>query len=266
MEGRRAKIKSIMKKTKNGIEKGSYISKSPKLLGISRNEIGAGLLILGYGFLFDRFIPEKAYVPANMAAAAAAVFIARKAGVSLSEMGLAKEKIVKGVKVGAKTLVPIATAVIIGVVLPFSRKFFLDTDVINASGGRIIYEVFLRIPLGTALSEELIFRGALLGLYMKNHSKWKAIVLSSAVFGLWHIFPTLQSLSTNPAAEGIASSSVWSKAGVLGAVTAVTAIAGAGFCWLKVKSESLLAPWMAHTALNSVSILGGKAASIMKCS
>ncbi len=85
--------------------------------------------------------------------------------------------------------------------IPWSRRFFLDADVVNANTGRALYDMLVRIPLGTALAEELLFRGALLGLFMRRHRAGTAVALSSALFGLWHVSPTLSSLASNPAAS-----------------------------------------------------------------
>ena len=118
----------------------------------------------------------------------------------------------------------------------------------------------MRIPLGIALAEELIFRGALMGVFLRRRSPLVAVLLSSAVFGAWHIYPTLHSLSTNPAA-GRAATGFWAALGIVSGVVAVTAAAGAGLAWLWLKSGSIVAPWLAHTCLNLFSYLGGRFAA-----
>ena len=55
----------------------------------------------------------------------------------------------------------------------------------------------------TALAEELIL-GPLFGLFKRNHSQWTALAMSSAVFGLWRITPTMDSIRTHPAGDKIA--------------------------------------------------------------
>lgn len=56
-----------------------------------------------------------------------------------------------------------------------------------------------RIPRGTALGEEAMFRGALLGLFLRRHTRPTAVLASSTRFGLWHVLPTLDTLDANPA-------------------------------------------------------------------
>jgi membrane protease YdiL (CAAX protease family) len=220
-------------------------------------EIAAFALVPGYGVLVDRAIPDAAYVPANLAAAALALLMASRVGVSASEMGLDKAGLERGLETGLYSLAPIAAAVALAVAVPWTREFFLDSEVVGATGGRALYEMLVRIPLGTALAEELIFRGALMGLFLERRGPAAAVALSSAAFGLWHISPTLKSLATNPAA-GSAASGPAATTGIVAGVVLVTAAAGAALAWLRLRSGSLAAPWLVHTGLNSFSYMAGR--------
>ena len=137
-------------------------------------------------------IPSELYVPVNLAAAGAAVAAAHALGASWRDLGLARDRIKAGLRLGGITLIPIAAAVALGLAIPWTRDFFRDTTITGASTAEAVYTLLLRIPFGTAMSEELIFRGALLGLYLQRHRPWVAVVMSSAVFGLWHVLPTHQ--------------------------------------------------------------------------
>lgn len=219
--------------------------------------VAASAPVLGYGILLDRAIPEISHVPSNLAAAALAVFLARRAGATFDDMGLERAGLERGLEMGLRLMVPIAATVALAAAVPWTREFFLDADVVGASGRRALYEMLVRIPLGTALAEELIFRGALMGLFLERHGTAAAVALSSAVFGLWHISPTLKSLTTNPAAGRSASGPVAATGIVAGAVV-VTGAAGAAFAWLRLKSGSIVAPWLAHAGLNSFSYMAGR--------
>jgi membrane protease YdiL (CAAX protease family) len=221
-------------------------------------ETAAAGLILGYGALANGVIPAALYVPANLVAAGAAIYLAGRVGVTLKEMGLERARLASGLRLGLVCIAPIAAIVAIGVAVPWSRHYFLDSEVTGASTGRALYDMLVRIPFGTALAEELLFRGALLGLYLQRHRPWVAVALSSGVFGVWHVLPTLHSLTTNAAASDAVGSGSIAKAGAVAGVVAVTALAGAAFSWLRLRSGSVVAPWIAHTALNSLSFLGGR--------
>ena len=178
----------------------------------------------------------------------------------MDDMGLDTSRLQGGLEVGLLSVAPIAALVAAGVAMPPIREFFLDSDVVGASGGRALYEVLVRIPLGTALAEELIFRGALMGMLLRRRSPLVAVLLSSAVFGVWHVSPTLHSLSTNPAAAR-AATGFWARLGIVSVVVAATAAAGAGLARLRLESGSIVAPWLAHACLNSFAYLGGRVAA-----
>ena len=62
----------------------------------------------------------------------------------------------------------------------------------TASRRRAAYDVAIRIPLGTALPEELIFRGALFAVLSRSRDRLTAALISSMLFGFWHLGPGLR--------------------------------------------------------------------------
>jgi membrane protease YdiL (CAAX protease family) len=202
-------------------------------------------------------VPNELYVPVNLAAAGAAVAAAHALGASWRDLGLARDRMTAGLRLGRLTLLPIAAVVALGLAIPWTREFFRDTTIVDASTTEAVYTLLLRIPFGTALAEELIFRGALLGLFLQRHRPWVAVALSSAVFGLWHVLPTLSSLDTNPGAAATAGS-VLLQIGAVALVVLATGVAGAVFSWLRLRSGSILAPWLTHTGFNSIGYLGSR--------
>ena len=117
--------------------------------------------------------------------------------------------------------------------------------------GLLAYRALVRIPLGTALLEEFAFRGVLFGAWRRIASPIWATLGSSFIFGLWHIRPSIELLDTN----GLAMASAGRIGAIAGAVAATT-LAGLVFCWLRVRSRSLLAPYLAHAAANSFALVG----------
>jgi membrane protease YdiL (CAAX protease family) len=83
--------------------------------------------------------------------------------------------------------------------------------------------------------------------------------VSSALFGLWHILPSL-GLATDNEAIGSAVGQGRSAQviAVLGTV-AFTAASGVVFCELRRRSGSLLAPAGLHWAVNGLSVLASAA-------
>ena len=114
----------------------------------------------------------------------------------------------------------------------------------------MLLTVFIVIPLGTAFLEEVAFRGVLLGLCLQRTSVVRAAVISSVAFGLWHIAPTLSTASSNSALDRGTGSTLAFVGLVIGMVLAMT-VAGLVFCWLRLRSTSLLAPFLLHAGVNS---------------
>lgn len=218
-------------------------------------ETAAAAAILSYGYLIVRVIPAPWYVPANLAAAGLAVLLVRRSGAGWGALGLRREDVGSGLRWGLGAIVPIAAVVATGVALTVTRKYFVDDKFLHESTARTLYELFVRIPLGTALAEELIFRAALLGLYLRRHTFWKAAALSSLVFGFWHVLPAMGSVTSNAAGQNLATPAA-RAAGVLATVLA-TAAAGLVFCWLRRRSRSVVAPWITHASLNSLGVVAG---------
>lgn len=98
--------------------------------------------------------------------------------------------------------------------------------------------------------EEFAFRGVLFGAWARLEGPRRAAIGSSIVFGLWHIRPALDLLRTNDLAQSI-------PAQITAAALAVILAAGAGalFCVLRIRSDSLIAPALAHTGINSLATL-----------
>jgi len=229
---------------------------APPRLGTWSAELGAAALVLGYGAVLTEVVPHAAYLPVNLSVAAAAVWLTHRLGVSWRDLGLARDSMRAGLRLGLWWALPIVCVVAIGVAVPLSRPLFHDASVLRLGSHRALFEGLVRIPLGTALAEELLFRGALLGLYLRRHRPAVAVVLASVVFGLWHTLPTLGTLSSNQVAADVTGGHLVARIAAVCAVVVGTGTVGAWFCWLRLRSGSIVAPWLAHAAVN-MSAFGG---------
>lgn len=111
----------------------------------------------------------------------------------------------------------------------------------------LIYQVLVRIPIGTALFEETAFRGVLFGAWRKAHGLRNAVLGSSLVFGLWHITPTFNMLRDSYRLDGVALLAL----GVLGAVL-VTFVGGLFFSWLRWRTKGIHGPILTHWLISSL--------------
>ena len=155
----------------------------------------------------------------------------------------------------ARAAVPAAASRWCGVAT--TRRFFGDRRVSDAGRGEAAYHLAVRIPLATALAEELLFRGVLLGLFRQRRSPAAAVVGTSLLFGAWHVLPTLDHYQGNPASDLLADPGRGRRLAVL-ATTLSTTGAGGVFAWLRLRSGSVLAPVLAHASVNVWAYLAGR--------
>ena len=194
-------------------------------------------------------LPGVAYVPTNVVVGAVLLAAARRAGCSWEELGLARRHVRQGLKVGAVAGSGAVVAMVLGAALPMTRGLFDDARVpADAAGWERLYQMVIRIPLGTVLFEELAFRSVLLAILRRRLSPGPAVAVSSALFGLWHIVPTLGTARAN-GIEGL------SRVGLVTGSVVATAVAGVVFCGLRIRGRHVLAPALLHLAFNDTGYL-----------
>jgi uncharacterized protein len=195
----------------------------------------------------ETVVPPALYVPVNLATAALLAVVSRTSGLSAGQLGLSRAAAPRGLAVGAAGAAIVVAGIVVGAAMPLTRPWFEDQRIADIDGAsELAYQSLVRIPLGTAAFEEFAFRGVLLGLVARVRPMTTAVVVSSLLFGLWHIRPTLGALATNDLAE-----SAWAQAGAVTAAVVVTTVGGLVFCGLRLGSGSLLAPVIVHAVANS---------------
>jgi membrane protease YdiL (CAAX protease family) len=181
------------------------------------------------------------------------MLIAWRAKATRADLGLAREDMREGVRYGVGALGLVLLVLVAIAVIPGTNGFLHDSRA-DISGGRLIYELAISIVLLTAIPEEFAFRGVLLGSGVLLWGPWRASLITSALFGLWHIAPTLHTMSENRAVSGASNSFGGQVLLVTGTVIA-TFMAGLVFSWLRLRSRSLIAPILAHIATNGLALL-----------
>jgi uncharacterized protein len=190
-----------------------------------------------------------AYVPFNLTFACAITLVAA-AALELSRAALG----INGVIVHAGVSLAAVVLFALGAFAFASSRHghrIADERVAGMHGGALAYYVLIRIPLGTALTEEVVFRGMLFAAWSAvGLSILGAALCSSIAFGLWHIAPTVNGVRIN---DPYASERKV-RAAVLGAML-LTTVAGLGLTWLRVETGGLLAPIVLHAGINSIGAL-----------
>ena len=194
---------------------------------------------------------HQRYVALNACATGAALSAAAASGLTAGDMGFGREEWPPG-RLGAWAAATVAAGWLVIAAVPATRPVLNDKRITSITGRAVAYQAVIRIPIGTVLWEEAAFRGVLQAALRRVMPETATIVVTSAVFGIWHIRPTLQALRVN----GLASDHRKAVARVA-AGAAATAAGGALLSWLRARSGSLTAPVLLHLATNS----GGMAAA-----
>lgn len=187
------------------------------------------------------------YIAFNLLVAAGSVLLARRAGLTWQQLGLDRSNLRRGLRAGALVAAVVAAGFALVAALPPVREQFVDQGT-DLTGSGVAFEALIRIPLGTALPEELLFRSVLLGTLLASVAPSSAVAWSSLLFGLWHVLPTLNEAS---AVSGGAATAA-------GAVVATT-LAGIVFAWLRIRTGHVLAAVLAHAAINGSALLAAYA-------
>ncbi|WP_425394573.1 CPBP family intramembrane glutamic endopeptidase [Aldersonia kunmingensis] len=186
------------------------------------------------------------------------VFGALMAGLTWADLGLTPAQLKAGIPYAVAAVVIIAAIVAIAVAIPATREFFLSSRYDSTS--EAAFAALVIIPLQTVLPEELAFRGVLQGALMRCYAPRVALLIGAGLFGLWHISSSLGLTEGNAGlSDSLGSGTAGQIAGILGAVAATT-FAGLVLGWLRLRSDSLLAPIALHWALNATGAIGAAVA------
>jgi membrane protease YdiL (CAAX protease family) len=205
----------------------------------------------------DVRVPHAALV-VGPSCAALLLWLARLAGLSWAELGLGPGTWRPGLRWAGAEIGIVAVVLAVGAALPVTRDAFRDSRY-HLGLGEALLTAFVLIPLGTVLLEELAFRGVLWGLLRRLRGTVAATVVSSVLFGVWHVLPSLGLAASNQAIGGAVGTGRSAQAvAVLGTVL-FTAASGVVFCELRRRSGSLLASAGLHWATNGLSVLASAA-------
>lgn len=219
--------------------------------------VALSLVAVAYNNLINQWTPFRgwAYLPANLTFVAALWAVAAGASdLSTRDLGL-----VSGDPTAVVGTVAVVAVFALGAFAIAGSRHghrIADRRVAGRRGGSLIYYVLIRIPVGTAVAEEMIFRGVLFAVWREaGLSSTAAAVCSSIPFGLWHVSPTVIGLRMNRPAVTRANLGAAALAGVL-----LTTGAGLALTGLRVVGGGLLAPVLLHAGVNSAGAIAARIA------
>jgi membrane protease YdiL (CAAX protease family) len=151
----------------------------------------------------------------------------------------------------------------VGMVLVLFLTFGIQLGVLRASGEQAALAVMaidnktglaregwgfaLWLFLGNLVNsfmEEGLFRGVMLTHFRLRLSPWRANLLQAVVFGLWHLaWPIWRLVYGHADLAAVASEAV--------IIVLASTVSGLAYGYLYLKTDSLWAPWIAHTISNT---------------
>jgi membrane protease YdiL (CAAX protease family) len=173
-------------------------------------------------------------------------------GKSLKAIGLHGKSVGKALIIGAIGVVLIlfvSYGLQYGVLVGADKEpSFVITAIDPKAGvtGGLYFALFLIVGnFINSFMEEGLFRGVMLRHFRASLSFWRANFLQAALFALWHLnWPIKQYMTGETDLGGLVSASV--------IMLVATGICGFAMGYLYLKTDSLWAPWLAHTINNSV--------------
>jgi membrane protease YdiL (CAAX protease family) len=192
------------------------------------------------------WLPGWSYVPLHAAAGAGLLAVARRGGADADDLGLSRKHLRGGLLLGGLLAGAAGLAIVIGTAVPATHQWFEDDRAAGIGIAGLLYQVLLRIPVGTAIFEEIAFRGVLVGLGRRLWTPRSGTTVAALLFGIWHITPSLSLADANATASGMPVAWV-----VVLAVLGTTTV-GWVLTYLRDRSGSLATPILLHVATNSV--------------
>jgi len=189
-------------------------------------------------------LPSELHPAGGLVVAACTVALGLWGGLDADRLGLSPGRLGDGLRYGGLAFGVVTVVLLLGLAIPVTRDSFHSGQA-DITAGHLLLQALVTIPIGTVLVEELAFRGSVLGLFRLAMPTTRAVVACSVLFGLWHVPSVLR------AASGSDGHVLAAAAGTF----AATFAAGVLFCWLRIRSGSLLAPALAHLATNTAALV-----------
>jgi len=166
-------------------------------------------------------------------------------GLSCSDIGLGAVFSNNGVIYGIIVGLVVAAILFVGInLLRINIPFFSSYEADANNIGDLFYRLLLKIPFGTVLLEEFAFRGLLISLlFSYGLGSNQCVLISSAIFGLWHIGFILR---TVPRVQLFKVKGIITAFGIL----VIGFIGSLIFGFLRIKTDNLLSPILVHWIIN----------------
>jgi membrane protease YdiL (CAAX protease family) len=211
-----------------------------------RSALFLSLLLLLYSNLTSLSEPERReefLLYGNLALLSLLLLWVRWAGFTLPELGLA------GAQARASALWGIALGLVLALppvafiaLAPFVTGEPVQAGEINdLSGSEMALRLAFRVPVGTALFEEVAFRGVLYAFWLRATDLRRTVLGTGIVFVLWHVVITFKSVTESEVVEA----APFIALGYLGSLLGLF-VGGAAFALLRWRTGGVAGPFFFH--------------------
>ncbi len=205
-------------------------------------------VLVAYNVVVNKYLEEKWHLLFSLLLSTTVIWwVVRFSDITLGSISTRLGSVIPGLIYGSAAYIVISLAIASTIFIPVAKGFLSDKRVIRLSTRQFLYKTLVNLPLGTVFLEEIIFRGVMLALLMQDFTTINSVLISSLLFGLWHILPAYTSVATNGSLKLTKKPAL----PVIAGTVFITFVAGIGFSWLRLASGSILAPMFAHYATNS---------------
>lgn len=210
----------------------------------------AALVILNV--VNNRVAPQTHYLLWSFAGSVGLLAFGLLDGNSFTDMGLGLSSYLPGLFWAALSIGLVTAVYLVGSSFRRTRTAFHDERMSDLTAGRMVFQALVEVPFGTVVLEEIAFRAVLFSMLCRRVGLVWAIVISSILFGLWHVLPSIGTHEQNPALGSVAGTGRRGNVIAVALSVLTTTIAGALFAGLRLISGSVLAPMGLHWATNGL--------------
>lgn len=166
-----------------------------------------------------------------------------RARLTVRDLGLSPRPVVGSALVGTllSVVVAIPPVAFIALAPVFNGGPVEVEGLTGRSGAAMAYFLLFRQPVGTALFEEVAFRGVLYGVWRRVGGDRAALLATATTFSLWHVVIT----SSTVADSGVVSNPTLVGLGVIVSLVGLF-VGGLIFAYLRWHTRSIAAAVMAH--------------------
>jgi membrane protease YdiL (CAAX protease family) len=200
----------------------------------------------------NRVAPQTHYLLWAFAGSVLLLAIGLLDGNTWTDMGLGWAYLLPGLIWAAVCIGGITAVYLGGSAFKRTRAAFHDERMGGLSGGRLAFQALVEVPFGTVLLEEIAFRAVLLSMLVRRFGLVWGVVITSVVFGLWHILPSIGTHEQNPALGSVVGQGRRGNILAIALSVLTTAVAGVLFAGLRLFSGSVLAPMGFHWGTNGL--------------